>query len=54
MILYFHPYGTHGMPIRSDSRFTDAYIKNLKPTNKRYDVYDGIATRWNDGACEDF
>ncbi len=28
------------MPIRSDIRFTDAYIKNLKPTSKRYDVYD--------------
>ena len=33
-------FGTHGMPIRSDIRFTDAYIKNLKPTSKRYDVYD--------------
>ena len=28
------------MPIRSTIRFTDAYIKSLKPTNKRYDVYD--------------
>ena len=28
------------MPDRSDTRFTDAYIKNLKPLINRYDVYD--------------
>ena len=28
------------MPIRSTIRFTDAYIKSLKPTDNRYDVYD--------------
>ena len=28
------------MPDRSDTRFTDAYIKNVKPLINRYDVYD--------------
>lgn len=28
------------MPDRTDTRFTDAYIKNLKPLINRYDVYD--------------
>ena len=28
------------MPIRSSVRFTDAYIKSLKPTASRYDLYD--------------
>ena len=28
------------MPVRSSVRFTDAYIKNLKPTASRYELYD--------------
>ena len=28
------------MPVRSSVRFTDAYIKSLKPTASRYDLYD--------------
>ena len=28
------------MPVRSSVRFTDAYIKSLKPTDSRYELYD--------------
>lgn len=28
------------MPKRAEVRFTDAYIRNLKPADARYDVYD--------------
>lgn len=28
------------MPKRAEIRFTDAYVKNLKPAQNRYDVYD--------------
>ena len=28
------------MPKRAEVRFTDAYIRNLKPSDARYDVYD--------------
>ena len=28
------------MPVRSSVRFTDDYIKSLKPTVSRYELYD--------------
>ena len=32
------------MPVRSSVRFTDDYIKSLKPTASRYELYDVIHT----------
>jgi len=37
---FWNPYGAQDMPIRSSVRFTDDYIKSLKPTASRYELYD--------------
>ena len=34
------PFRNPFMPRRAEIRFTDAYVKSLKPAQNRYDVYD--------------